>query len=248
MTKSERSNYTSLDFVAWDDTKSLVLTPKFQRRGVWTDAARSLLIDTLIQGMPVPPIYLRVRQSEDKKRIIREVVDGQQRVASILKFVRDEFKLSKSLNKDWAGNRFSELSPEHQDQIRQYSFNCEIFQAVSDKDILDVFTRLNSYSIPLNKQELRNGRFFGYFKQSAYDLAHDYLEFWRKNGIFGERSIARMLEVEFTSELSLTDCKTRRSQLTTSMKNTMNISVNKGELRRGSVRRLMRLRKLWAMT
>jgi uncharacterized protein with ParB-like and HNH nuclease domain len=205
MNKPERSNYTSLDFLAWDDTKSLVLTPKFQRRGVWTDAARSLLIDTLIQGMPVPPIYLRVRQSQDKKRVIREVVDGQQRLASILKFVNDEFKLSKSLNKDWANKRFSGLSAEHQDQIRQYSFNCEIFQAVSDKDILDVFTRLNTYSIPLNNQELRNGRFFGYFKQTAYSLATDYLEFWRKHGIFSERSIARMLEVELTSELMIAE-------------------------------------------
>jgi uncharacterized protein with ParB-like and HNH nuclease domain len=205
MNKPERSNYTSLDFVQWDDTKSLVLTPKFQRRGVWTDAARSLLIDTLIQGMPVPPIYLRVRQSQDKKRVIREVVDGQQRLASILKFVSDEFKLSKSLNKEWANRKFSGLSQEHQDQIRQYSFNCEVFQAVSDKDILEVFTRLNTYSIPLNNQELRNGRFFGYFKQSAYTLAHDYLEFWRKHGIFSERSIARMLEVELTSELMIAE-------------------------------------------
>lgn len=128
MNKPERSNYTSLDFVEWDDTKVLVLTPKFQRRGVWTDAARSLLIDTLIQGMPIPPIYLRVRQSDDKKRIVREVVDGQQRVASILKFVRGDLKLSRSLNKEWAGRRFSDLNAKFQDQIRQYSFNCEVFR------------------------------------------------------------------------------------------------------------------------
>ena len=203
MTKSERCNYATLDFVEWDGTRSLVLTPKFQRRGVWTDAARSLLIDTLIRGMPVPPIYLRVRQAEDKKRIIREVIDGQQRVGAVLRFVNDDFKLSKSLDKEWANKRFSDLGPKHQDQIRQYSFNCEVFQAISDQEVLDIFTRLNTYSIPLNNQELRNGKYFGYFKQSAYRLAHDYLEFWRKHGIFSERSIARMLEVEFTSELMI---------------------------------------------
>ena len=42
--------------------------------------------------MPVPPIYLRVRQSDDKKRIVREVVDGQQRVASVLKLLRNELR------------------------------------------------------------------------------------------------------------------------------------------------------------
>jgi Protein of unknown function DUF262 len=201
MNKPDRCNYTALDFLAWDDSKSLILTPKFQRRGVWTDAARALLIDTLLQGMPVPPIYLRVRQSDDKKKIVREVIDGQQRVASILKFVRGELRLSKSLDKAWATKTFADLPTKHQDQITQYTFNCEVFQGISDKDILDIFARLNSYSIPLNSQELRNGRFFGYFKQCAYALAHDYLEFWRKHAIFSERSIARMLEVELTSEL-----------------------------------------------
>ena len=94
MIKPDRSNYTPLDFLEWDDTKPLVPTPKFQRRGVWTDAARSSLIDTLLRGMPVPPIYLRVRQSDDKKRIVREVIDGQQRVASVLKLLRNELRPS----------------------------------------------------------------------------------------------------------------------------------------------------------
>lgn len=92
MIKPDRSNYTPLDFLEWDDTKTLVLTPKFQRRRAWTDAARSSLIDALLRDMPVPPIYLRVRQSDDKKRIVREVVDGQQRVASVLKLLRNELR------------------------------------------------------------------------------------------------------------------------------------------------------------
>ncbi len=134
MIKPDRSNYTPLDFLEWDETKSLVLTPKFQRRGVWSGAARSFLIDTLLQGMPVPPIYLRVRQSDDKKRIVREVIDGQQRVASVLKFMRNELKLSKSLSGDYAGKKFSDLSTKEQDQVRQFSFNCEVFQGIADKD------------------------------------------------------------------------------------------------------------------
>jgi len=67
--------------------------------------------------------------------------------------------------------------------------------------VLQIFARLNTYSVPLNAQELRNGRYFGLFKQSVYELAHEHLEFWRRHGIFSERSIARMLEVELTSEL-----------------------------------------------
>jgi hypothetical protein len=57
--------------------------------------------------------------------------------------------------------------------------------------------------VSLNNQELRNGRFFGRFKQSVYGLAYEHLEFWRLHGIFTEQSIARMLEVEFVSEVAI---------------------------------------------
>jgi hypothetical protein len=67
--------------------------------------------------------------------------------------------------------------------------------------VLEIFTRLNTFSVKLNAQELRNGTYFGYFKQSAYRLAHEHIEFWRQNHIFSEKKIARMLEVEMTSEL-----------------------------------------------
>jgi uncharacterized protein with ParB-like and HNH nuclease domain len=203
--KTERSNYTTLDFVDWNEAGTLVLTPKFQRRGVWSEGARSFFIDTLIRGMPVPPIFLRTRQSDDKKKIVREVVDGQQRLTAVLTYKKDGFKLKKSLHKNWAGKRFSELDDEYRDAIDQFSFNCEMFSGVSDQDILAVFARLNTYSVPLNAQELRNGKYFGYFKQSAYRLAYEYVEFWRKHKVFSDRAVARMQEAELTSELLIAE-------------------------------------------
>jgi uncharacterized protein with ParB-like and HNH nuclease domain len=205
MKKSERSSYTTLDFQGWNEINTLVLTPKFQRRGVWTRGARSYFIDTLLRGMPVPPIFLRVRQSDDKKKIVREVVDGQQRLSAVLKYIADDYKLSKSLDKRWAGKKFSELDGDFKDEIRQASFICEVFQGVSDSDILEVFARLNTYAVPLNSQELRNGKYFGFFKQSAYRLAYAYVDFWRKHGIFSDRAVARMQEVELTSEMLIAE-------------------------------------------
>ena len=201
MQKPERSSFAALDFVEWLENGSLVLTPKFQRRGVWKTPARSYLIDTLIRGMPVPPIYLRIRQSDDKKKIIREVIDGQQRISAILDFVADKFALSKNLGIAYGARYFSELNSKHQDAIRQYSFTCESFSSISDQEVLEVFSRLNTYSVPLTAQELRNGKYFGPFKRSVYGLATDYLEFWRDNRIFTELNIARMAEAELTSEL-----------------------------------------------
>lgn len=184
----------------WEASGTLVISPKFQRRGVWGRAAQSYLIDTLLLELPVPPIYLRVAQ-DPKKGMIREVVDGQQRLSAVLSYTKDEFPLSKNIESAAIGKRFSDLTEEQRNIIKQYSFICEVFYGVDDSDILRIFSRLNTHSVKLNGQELRNGKFFGEFKRSCFDLSTEHLEFWRTRKIFSEQAIARMQEVELTSEL-----------------------------------------------
>jgi hypothetical protein len=199
--KTEKGVYTANDFVLWQENEMFEITPKFQRRPVWRTPARSYFIDTLLRGMTVPPLYFRMTQNKPKTKAIREVVDGQQRVRSVLDFVVDKYRLSTTLKAPWAGKRFSALSETQQQQIMNFSFSTEIFKGISDKQVLEVFCRLNMNGVPLNKQELRNGKYFGRFKEASFDLALTYLEFWRRHKIFSEQSIARMLEVELTSEL-----------------------------------------------
>ncbi|WP_369375847.1 hypothetical protein AB1046_23740 [Promicromonospora sp. Populi] len=64
-----------------------------------------------------------------------------------------------------------------------------------------MFARLNTYSIGLNRQELRNGRYFGQFKTTVYETSYRHIEFWRRYRILSEGAIARMSEAELTSEL-----------------------------------------------
>ncbi|MBV9629876.1 MAG: DUF262 domain-containing protein, partial [Xanthobacteraceae bacterium] len=87
MPTSERSVYRPQDFLDWRASDTLQLTPKFQRRGVWTASARSFFIDTLLRSMPVPPIYIRNVQAVRPEKMIREVIDGQQRISAVLDFV-----------------------------------------------------------------------------------------------------------------------------------------------------------------
>lgn len=201
MRRPERSSYTPIDFLQWHEAGTLVISPKFQRRGVWNRAARSYLIDTLLLELPVPPIYIRVTQDVKRRAVIREIVDGQQRMSAIIDFMNNKYSLGKNIESDCAGKRFKDLAPEDQDKIAQYSFVCEVFYGVEDHEILKIFARLNTYSVSLNSQELRNGRYFGEFKKSAYGLAFEHLEFWRNSKLFSEMGIARMQEVELTSEL-----------------------------------------------
>src|SRR4051812_27577174 len=83
MERPEISQFTSLDFKEWHEAGTLLLTPKFQRREVWKPSARSFFIDSLLRDVPIPPIFLRLAQSEDRKRAVREVVDGQQRLRTV---------------------------------------------------------------------------------------------------------------------------------------------------------------------
>lgn len=194
------ATYVALDLLAWHEQGSLILSPKFQRRVVWQPAARSYFIDTLLRGYPVPPIHIRLA-NQPGRGAVREVVDGQQRMRTLFDFIAGKFRLGVQMDAPWAGRTYSQLSSEQQETLQMYKFYVYQYQNVTDQTILEIFARINTYSVVLNKQELRNGKYFGYFKSTVYQLGLDYLSFWRAAGIFTERAIARMQEAELTSEL-----------------------------------------------
>jgi hypothetical protein len=148
--KTEQATYTPNDFVLWQENKLIEITPKFERRAVWGTPARSFFIDTLLRGMTVPPLYFRMAQNRPKTKTIREVVDGQQRVRSVLEFVAGGYRLSKTLKAPWAGMKFDQLTDDQQQQILQFSFPTQTFKGISDAHILEVFCRLNMNGVGLN--------------------------------------------------------------------------------------------------
>jgi Protein of unknown function DUF262 len=78
-----------------------VLNPAFQRRAVWNDKAKSFLIDTILRGKPIPKVFMRQQINASTKSSIREVVDLQQRLSTILSYVKDGFKVSKTQNEEY---------------------------------------------------------------------------------------------------------------------------------------------------
>lgn len=87
-------NISVRDFEQWDERSELVLAPKFQRRDVWKPLARSYLIDTIIQGKPIPKLYMRQDINPRTRKTTREIVDGQQRLRTVLSFLKDDFPVS----------------------------------------------------------------------------------------------------------------------------------------------------------
>ncbi|MGB6566280.1 MAG: DUF262 domain-containing protein, partial [Xanthobacteraceae bacterium] len=92
--------YSINDFVEWEKQGQLVLNPAFQRRAVWSDKAKSYLMDTIVRGKPIPKIFIRQTLNVATKTSLREAVDGQQRLRTILSFIKDGFVISRRHHRD----------------------------------------------------------------------------------------------------------------------------------------------------
>jgi hypothetical protein len=204
MKNFDTRTYSINDFLEWSDNEQLELSPKFQRRSVWTDTARSYLMDTIVSGKPIPKVFIRQKINPQTRKSIREVVDGQQRLRTILSFMKDGFVISKRHNKIYGGLYFSQLNEiddEIQSHILNYEISVDLLVNMSDPDVLDVFSRLNSYSVTLNEQEKINANHFGPFKMLADKLAHFNNAFWIDNKIISEQNVLRMMDVQLTADL-----------------------------------------------
>jgi hypothetical protein len=196
-------NYAIRDFEEWDKRGELILQPKFQRRDVWSDKARSYLMDTIMRGKPIPKVYMRQDVNPETRRVRREIVDGQQRIRTVLTFIKDGFPISKSHYPEFAGYKYTDLDANTQKEILKYEFVVDLLEDMPDNEVYDLFARINTYSEKLKPQELRNARWFGDFKSSVYLLAKEFSTFFSENKIFTPKAILRMAEAEFISDLLL---------------------------------------------
>jgi hypothetical protein len=171
----------------------------------------------MIRGIPVPIILIRERLDLERKQTVREVVDGQQRLRTVLGFIspecladfdatRDPFTVKAVHNpdKEIAGKSFARLPEAVQRRILGYEFSTHVLDPLTDdRDLLQIFARLNSTGAKLTPQELRNADFSGAFKTWMFRLAFEQLDRWRSWGVFTEDQIARMKEVELVSDLAI---------------------------------------------
>ncbi len=203
MIRFNSQEYFINDIREWDMRGELVLSPKFQRRMVWTDQAKSYLMDTIVRGYPISKIFMRHDVDPSTRRSTREIIDGQQRLSTILSYLNDGFKISTQHNEEYGGLLFSQLPDVLQRELLSYKIAVDVLLGATDHDVLDIFARLNTYTVQLNKQELLNAKYMGLFKQTVYQLGKEYVAYWRRNGILKERAVSRMGDAEFASELMI---------------------------------------------
>ncbi|RUX01746.1 MAG: DUF262 domain-containing protein [Mesorhizobium sp.] len=201
MKSFDSRTYSINDFVEWDTAGQLELNPTFQRRNVWSEKAKSYLMDTVVRGKPIPKFFIRQKLNVTTRTSVREVVDGQQRLRTILAFVKDGFAISRAQNKEHGGRRFSQLPEEVQEQVLSYEVAVDLLINLPDTEILDIFSRLNSYAVVLNEQEKLNAEFFGPFKIAADTIGRKYTEYWKANTILTSQQVLRMGEVNLVADL-----------------------------------------------
>lgn len=192
--------YPIADLINWLDDKTLVLNSNFQRRAIWSPAAKTYLIDTILREKPIPSIYMRSVVDPKTIRAYREVVDGQQRLRTIDEFVKGKWSLGPRAG-EFRGKSYDDLD-EFQEALLAYRIGVVQLFGANDDDVLDVFARLNSFNYSLNAQELRHGKFQGEFREAVRQASSRWsLRLWDKYDVVGLRQRVRMGDDELMAQM-----------------------------------------------
>ena len=153
---------------------NLIIQPEYQRNYIYADGKRDVaVIESILKGYPIGLIYF-VKTSDGKY----EVLDGQQRITSLGRFVTDKFPI-----KDDKGmiQFFTGIAKNLQDKILQSKltiYECE----GTESEIKEWFKTINIAGIPLNEQELLNAIYSGKFVTKAKEIFSNStapnLQFW----------------------------------------------------------------------
>lgn len=143
--------------------KKIILQPDFQRQYVWDEKAGTLFIDSLIRKIPIPNIFCA-----DTKDGKWEIIDGQQRVTTVLSFVLgDKFgeqdvnfkklSASKQFDENIRGKTFGELTKDQQDIIMKTNIRVVVLGNLEKEPDMkyELFKRLNTGACRLNDMEIR---------------------------------------------------------------------------------------------
>ncbi len=153
----ERKSFprTARDLKVMYEKRNLSFDNAVQRSFVWKNTAKdnrmSMLIDSMMRGLPVPPMYCNCI-FEDIKNKTYDFLDGKQRTTTIVKFLKDEFPLvniptfenEDGEEQDFNGLVFSQLPEDIQDAIKTYSLTVYYYENMDQEDAEEMFRRLNN--------------------------------------------------------------------------------------------------------
>lgn len=182
--------------------KQLELNPPYQRKSVWSPNDRRFFLDTIFRNYPAPPIFVH-REVDDTGFTMFNVVDGKQRLETIMLFAENKISISKSYgDENLNGKKFKDLNTEYKRKFWDYVLVVDFIESIEGTNIDEVFDRVNRNSKNLQAQELRHARFDGWFVTESESESED--SFWWDIKVSTKAKDKRMRNVQFISELLLT--------------------------------------------
>lgn len=179
----------------------LDLTPPYQRHSVWTPKERRYFLDTIFNGYPCPPLFL-YKTLSDEGVSTYHVVDGKQRLETIINFTLNKISLSAEMaDEGLAGKKWKAIDIDQRRKFWNYQLAVEMLDSVDNAFVKEIFDRYNRTSKNLERQELRHAKYDGWFVTTAEEESRK--SEWRNLGIVTTANARRMKDVQFISELML---------------------------------------------
>ena len=170
--KTSQGQKSIEELVALVKSEMIKTNPEYQRGVVWNENQQKKLIDSLFRGYTLPLIYLHEKKEEiaGYKRDGLEIIDGQQRLTAIHRYIEGAFRLFDPNTENdkakfprflmeapcpWGGKYFHQLTPEMQNGFRETKLLLAIIQSDDTNEVRDLFIRLQA-GTALNAQERRD--------------------------------------------------------------------------------------------
>ena len=197
-----RSNKTVREVIDDFNKGYLIIDPSYQRRKVWLLPDKVRLIETILLDLVIPEVFFWPAETEPETgNTITHIVDGQQRIISIIEFINNEFILKETHLLDdnskacYAGKNFYELENEDKIRLWNYSISTVVIDRTFNREaIKQLFFRLNLTNYSLNEQEKLNS-IESDFGEKATALS--VMDFWKECKVFSALDARRMLDIRY---------------------------------------------------
>lgn len=242
----EHGSFTVKNILDMNKAGKLNLNPGFQRLSVWAKKDKQMLIDTILREMPLPNLFLW--EHKEGKKIIYDVIDGKQRIESLLDFTKYKLPLSVKFcpenDLDWVSSEAAEWNwrelQKNESKVTKRFLSYEFPVIIVRGTLLDVeqvFIRINSTGKKLSTQEIRHAKWYEnsdlLMAAEAIAKSKKYEQYFIDLGILSAGQITRMKAIELITEFMLSiekqDVLDRKKSLDSVMSNA---SINKNTISR----------------
>lgn len=218
--KEEISKLSQYDIKHWVSNRSFgelidmydngeIVKPDMQRRFVWDSLKCSRLIESIIMGLPIPPLFL-LEVGKNKY----EIIDGFQRLNTLYNYINGKpwnydqnqkrkvtSRLSSKVSEEIKGKTFNELEPEYQRVLKRSTIPLIEFKQLTPETLTSkylIFERINTGSEKLSPMQIRKSLSYGEFIKDLYEYSEKnelFLKLFSKTNINKDSHVEVLLRI-----------------------------------------------------